>query len=137
MHSPTFGVHWIAEFASLISSGICLSLPCILSTFKGWRTPKFLSLILVFLFHNFVVPVKQKLGSAEAIVGTQDLELKKQTLRYRRCVLLAVVGGTPIEYPSLARIVADGYLNSVKLWLDEILATPEGTESHNSVTATQ
>lgn len=74
--------------------------------------------------------LKQKLGSTDAIVGTSDLELKKQTLRYRRCILLAVVGGTPIESPSLARIVADGYLNSVKIWLDEILDTPEGTECH-------
>jgi hypothetical protein len=66
-------------------------------------------------------------------VGTSDLELKKQTLRYRRCVLLAIVGGTPIESQSLARIVADGYLNSVKIWLDEILATPEGTEEFTPV----
>jgi hypothetical protein len=73
-------------------------------------------------------PQNQKLGSADAIVGTPDLELKKQTLRYRRCLLLAIVGGTPTESPSLSRIVADGYLNSVKIWLDEILSTPEGTE---------
>ena len=70
----------------------------------------------------------QKLENVDAIIGPTDLELKKQTLRYRRCILLAVVGGTPIETPSLARVVADGYLNSVKLWLDEILAMPEGTQ---------
>jgi hypothetical protein len=70
---------------------------------------------------------KQKVENTDKIfVGTVDPELKKQTLRYRRCIVLAVVGGTPIETPSLSRLVVNGYLDSVKLWLDEILSMPEG-----------
>ena len=45
---------------------------------------------------------------------------------YRRCLVLALVGRTPTETPSLVRIVSDGYLNFVKLWLDDVLATPQG-----------
>jgi hypothetical protein len=77
-------------------------------------------------FDHLFLTFKQKVENTDKIVGTVDPELKKQTLRYRRCIVLAVVGGTPIEAPSLARLVVNGYLDSVKLWLDEILSMPEG-----------
>lgn len=40
--------------------------------------------------------------------------------------MLAVVGGTPIDSNSLASIVLDGYLSSVKVWLADILSPPLG-----------
>jgi len=41
-------------------------------------------------------------------------------------VLLAIVGATPTESPSLDRILSDGYLLTVKSWLEEALSSSEG-----------
>lgn len=53
-------------------------------------------------------------------------ELKKKALDYRRSLILAMVANTPVDYPSVERLLSRGYLNTVKAWLDEILQNPEG-----------
>jgi hypothetical protein len=65
---------------------------------------------------------QQKVENADKLVEPVDPELKKKVLDYRRSVVLALVGGTTTETPSLVSIVAGGYLIAVKLWLDDILA---------------
>jgi hypothetical protein len=47
-------------------------------------------------------------------------------LEQRRTILLAVVAGTPKSSASLARILSEGFLNSVKQWLDEVLSSAVG-----------
>lgn len=51
-----------------------------------------------------------------------DEESRKRALILRRCMLLAVAGGTPPDSPSLSQALAKGYLDSVKNWLDDILS---------------
>ena len=46
---------------------------------------------------------------------------KKAVLEQRRAILLTAVSETPSENPTVPKILEDGYLNSVKVWLDEVL----------------
>ena len=46
---------------------------------------------------------------------------KKAVLEQRRAILLTAVSETPSDNPTVAKILEGGYLNSVKLWLDEVL----------------
>lgn len=39
----------------------------------------------------------------------------------RRTILLAVAAGTPADSPTLESVIAEGYLNAVKIWLDDVL----------------
>jgi len=68
----------------------------------------------------------QKVESIDKITGEASAEIKQKTLDYRRCIILAIVGATPTENPSLELVLSDGYLAAVKLWLDNVLSTPEG-----------
>lgn len=68
----------------------------------------------------------QKLESVDKSLGSEEAEIGKKVLDYRRCVVLAIVGATPTESPSLGRILSDGYLASVKSWLDDIFRNSEG-----------
>ena len=45
----------------------------------------------------------------------------KEVLEFRRCIVLAVVGATPVESPAVKSVLDGGYLNHVKTWYDEIL----------------
>ena len=47
-------------------------------------------------------------------------------LAQRRCIILAVVGSTPTYSNSLEYILSNGFLNTVKLWLDQILSGSVG-----------
>ena len=60
---------------------------------------------------------------AESVDGVvADLpETRKAVVAYRRCIILAVVGSTPASSQALERILSNGFLSTVKLWLDEIL----------------
>jgi hypothetical protein len=62
----------------------------------------------------------------ESIVGFADADVKKRALDYRRCVVLAFVGSTPSNFSSLDHILSNGYLTSVKSWLEGMLASTEG-----------
>jgi len=54
-----------------------------------------------------------------------DSDLKKnRILVYRRCVLLTVLGSTPESL--VVNLIAKGYLNFVKSWLDDILSDSVG-----------
>ena len=68
----------------------------------------------------------QKVNSIDKVSGAAEPGIKQKTLDYRRCVLLAIVGATPTESPSLDRILSDGYLLTVKTWLEEALSSSEG-----------
>ena len=68
----------------------------------------------------------QKVETIDKIPGVGEAAIKQKVLEYRRCVILAIVGATPTETPSLVRILSNGYLTSVKSWLDDALSTPEG-----------
>ena len=48
-------------------------------------------------------------------------ETRKAVVAYRRCIILAVVGSTPASSQALERILSNGFLSTVKLWLDQIL----------------
>lgn len=52
--------------------------------------------------------------------------LKKKILDYRRCIVLAIVGGTSTDSSSLDSIIVEGYLNVVRKWLEDILIAPSG-----------
>ena len=67
----------------------------------------------------------QKISCVENI-GSANPASDRRTLDYRRCVVLAIVGATPAESPSVGRILTNGYLDSVKLWLDDTLSGSEG-----------
>ncbi|GAX15482.1 hypothetical protein FisN_8Lh217 [Fistulifera solaris] len=45
----------------------------------------------------------------------------------RRTILLAVVAGTPADSPTLSRIIDEGYLSAVKMWLDDVLQHSVGS----------
>jgi hypothetical protein len=65
---------------------------------------------------------------ADAVAGTEALDVNSKTslLIHRRCVLLAVVGCTDPSRPSIARLLEEDYLSSVKKWLDDILSGSVG-----------
>lgn len=67
----------------------------------------------------------QKAKDVSSIPAPSD-ELKKATLEQRRCILLAVVGGTPSNSPSLTRVLDKGFLVLVKTWLEDILSGSVG-----------
>lgn len=58
---------------------------------------------------------------------TPDCDDQKKTLMIqRRTILLAIVAGTPADSPTLERVIAEGYLNAVKIWLDDVLQNSAG-----------
>jgi hypothetical protein len=69
--------------------------------------------------------VLQKVESQAAIpAGTDDQ--KRGALEQRRCLILAFVGATSSDSKSLEKILINGYLESVKAWLGDILAGDVG-----------
>ena len=68
----------------------------------------------------------QKSSSIDKVSLPIDTTLKNQALQYRRCVVIALVGSTNPGDPSIERILASGYLTSLKSWLADILANPTG-----------
>jgi hypothetical protein len=53
-------------------------------------------------------------------------ETKKAILVQRRCIILAIVGSTPYNNKSLARILSNGFLSTVRSWLEDILSGSVG-----------
>ena len=45
----------------------------------------------------------------------------KETIEFRRCIMLAIVGSTPVENANLKLVLENGYLSTVKTWYDQIL----------------
>lgn len=45
----------------------------------------------------------------------------KEVLEFRRCIVIAVVGSTPVESASVRAVLDGGYLDHVKTWYDQIL----------------
>lgn len=45
----------------------------------------------------------------------------KETIEFRRCIILAIVGSTPVENANLKLVLENGYLSTVKTWYDQIL----------------
>ena len=95
---------------------------CSLPLFVGWNAlpslspPCFALTANVFLPHFSYVLMQM----ADDVSG--DLvESKKAVLAQRRCIILAIVGSTPSNNYSLARILQNGFLSKVKSWLDDIL----------------
>jgi hypothetical protein len=46
---------------------------------------------------------------------------KNAALAQRRCIILAIVGSTPSSNDSLSQILQNGFLRTIKSWLEEIL----------------
>jgi hypothetical protein len=62
----------------------------------------------------------QKAKSFEKIPAASD-EIKKAVLEQRRAIILAIIGATPENSPSLDRVLSNDYLSGVKVWLDQVL----------------
>ena len=45
----------------------------------------------------------------------------KETIEFRRCIMLAIVGSTHVENANLKLVLENGYLSTVKTWYDQIL----------------
>lgn len=69
--------------------------------------------------------ISQKAESLTKIPVPTD-DMKKVVLEQRRCIILGLVGSTPSASPSIERILASGYLDYVKVWLDDILSGKAG-----------
>ena len=77
-------------------------------------------------FFVSILPQNLQKVASTAIIDTSDPAVCKSTLDFRRCILLAVVGATPAGSPSVDLILANGYLDNVKSWLDDTLSSSEG-----------
>ena len=58
--------------------------------------------------------------------ATSSDEEKASVLVRRRSILLALCAATPVEAKSLQSIIQNGYLTTVKGWLDDILSGGTG-----------
>jgi hypothetical protein len=56
-----------------------------------------------------------------------------EVLEFRRCIILAIVGSTPVESPSLKAVLDSGYLSEVKKWYDQILQGSVGESDQRNV----
>ena len=54
------------------------------------------------------------------------VESKKAILAQRRCIILAIVGATSSNNITLASVLQNGFLSTVKSWLDDILGGSVG-----------
>lgn len=79
----------------------------------------------VFLVSFFLL-LSQKADSLEKITAAPTNDMKKAALEYRRCIILGIVGSTSTTSPALELILANGYLDHVKIWLDDILSGTAG-----------
>ena len=61
--------------------------------------------------------------------ATSGDEEKASVLVRRRSILLALCAATPVEATSLRTIIQNGYLTTVKSWLDDILSGSTGESS--------
>lgn len=50
----------------------------------------------------------------------------KENIEFRRCIILAIVGSTPVENTNLKAVLESGYLSTVKTWYDQILQGSAG-----------
>ncbi|KAG7346295.1 RNA recognition motif containing protein [Nitzschia inconspicua] len=69
--------------------------------------------------------VLQMASGLDCVAG-EDVANKKAILVSRRCLILALVGSTPVDSSSLGTILQNGYLSSVRTWMDEILSGSVG-----------
>lgn len=59
-------------------------------------------------------------------LGELEDAQKSAVLEYRRCIILAIAGATPTSNAQLVQILTNGFLDSVKSWLDDILSGSVG-----------
>ena len=71
----------------------------------------------------------QTASGTEVVPGSNE-EAKIGNLVARRSIILALVGSTPEGNASVDQILANGYLGTVKLWLNDILKGTVGTFSN-------
>ena len=60
------------------------------------------------------------------IPGNIDLEAKAAMLAQRRAVLLSVIGSTPASNEAVATVLNDGFIGTIKAWLDDVLNSVVG-----------
>jgi len=65
-------------------------------------------------------------GSVLDIPGNIDLEAKAAMLAQRRTVLLSVIGSTPASNAAVTSVLNDGFLETIKAWLDDVLNSVVG-----------
>jgi hypothetical protein len=82
-----------------------------------------------FFFFNYHSQKADNVEKISAVATT--IELKKAALEYRRCIILGLVGSTSSTSPALERILENGYLDHVKIWLDDILNGTAGESVSN------
>jgi len=66
------------------------------------------------------------LKKASGLSEIEDTKQRAAVLEQRRCLLLAIIGSTTSSNKALEKIVDNGYLSSVKTWLDDALANRVG-----------
>ena len=57
----------------------------------------------------------------------EGTSIPKENIDFRRCIILAIVGSTPVENANLKAVLESGYLSTVKTWYDQILQGSTGT----------
>lgn len=62
----------------------------------------------------------------DSITGEANDQTNQKLLKRRRSILLAITGCTHEDNVSLKQILHEGYLHTVKSWLDEILGDSVG-----------
>ena len=50
-----------------------------------------------------------------------DIETRGKVLAQRRCIILAIVGATPSSNSSLHNILQNGFLSTVKSWMNDAM----------------
>ena len=61
------------------------------------------------------------------VPGELDLDQKRAAVEHRRCILLALLGCTSPNNPTLKALLSNGLLVTIKSWLDDILSGAIGT----------
>lgn len=70
-------------------------------------------------------------SSVDSVSG-DNVETKKAILVARRAMILALIGATPISNSSLDIILQNGYLSTVKKWMDDCVSGSVGEFSFHS-----
>jgi len=68
--------------------------------------------------------LEQTASNQESISGDSDAQ--NAILISRRSIILTLVASTPTENTTLETVLQNGYLSTVKLWMDDILTGSVG-----------
>ena len=94
--------------------------------FRSCTVPVALAVIIVVQFNSpFTSTLIILLQMAELSEGS----IPKENLEFRRCIILAIVGSTPVESANLKAVLETGYLSIVKTWYDQILQGSVGAST--------